>query len=96
MEWIGYLAAALTTVSFLPQVVHTIRMRDTRAISLGMYILFVMGTALWLAYGVVLRSIPMILANTITVLFSGIVLVLKVKDGNAKAAISVTSPKHQP
>jgi len=82
MEWIGYLAATLTTLSFVPQVVHTIRARDTRAISLGMYILLVIGTTLWFVYGVILRSFPMILANAITVILSSVVLGLKLAAGS--------------
>ncbi|MEL0638822.1 dihydroorotate dehydrogenase (quinone) [Marinomonas sp. TI.3.20] len=79
-EILGYIAASLTTVSFLPQVIHTIKLRDTSSISLGMYSLFLVGTMCWLSYGVVLNSYPMIIANTLTVLLSFIIFVMKVCD----------------
>ena len=80
-EWLGYVAAALTSASFIPQAVMTIRSRDTRAISRGMYILFTVGTALWLAYGIALDSWPMILANVVTFALAATILVLKLRYG---------------
>lgn len=50
-ETIGYIAATLTTASFVPQAWHTFRTKDVRGISLGMYSVFTVGIALWLAYG---------------------------------------------
>lgn len=80
MEYIGYIAAILTTVSFLPQVIHTIRVKDTKSISLSMYSLFFVGTICWLAYGFVLDSIPMIAANGITVTLTGVIFAIKLKN----------------
>ncbi|HEY6123228.1 MAG TPA: SemiSWEET transporter [Steroidobacteraceae bacterium] len=80
-EWIGYTAAALTTASFIPQAVMTIRSRDTRGISRGMYIIFTIGVALWLAYGVYIDSLPMILANTVTLALAATILALKLRYG---------------
>jgi MtN3 and saliva related transmembrane protein len=81
MEWVGYLAAAMTTLSFVPQAVKTIRTRDTRSISLGMYVVFTAGIAMWLVYGIALNSMPMILANIVTFLLSATILGLKLKHG---------------
>lgn len=81
MEWAGYLAAAMTTLAFVPQAVKTIRTRDTRSISLGMYIVFTAGIAMWLVYGIALNSMPMILANIVTFLLSATILGLKLKHG---------------
>ena len=81
MEWIGYLAAGLTTVAFVPQAVKTIRTRDTRGISLWMYGIFTLGVACWLVYGIALRSWPMIAANTITFALSAMILSLKLRHG---------------
>ncbi|MGF1546669.1 MAG: SemiSWEET transporter [Thiotrichales bacterium] len=78
---LGMAAAVLTTVSFLPQVLHTLRTRDTRAISLSMYLLFTLGVFLWLLYGVVLALWPVIIANGITVVLAGMVLLLKLRHG---------------
>ena len=73
-DFTGYLAAILTTVSFVPQVIQTLRTRDTRSISLGMYVLFSAGVALWLVYGWVIGSWPVILANAVTLVLASTVL----------------------
>ncbi len=80
-EWIGGIAAALTTCSFIPQVWRVWKTRHTKDISLGMYALFTAGVALWLVYGVLLGSWPIILANSITVLLAGTVLLMKLRFG---------------
>ncbi len=77
----GTLAAALTTGSFLPQVWHTIKTRDTRAISLSMYLLFTLGVAGWLFYGFLLASWPMVISNIVCLSLALIVLGLKVRMG---------------
>lgn len=81
MEWAGYLAAVMTTLAFVPQAIKTIRTRDTRSISLGMYVVFTAGIAMWLVYGIALDSMPMILANIVTFLLSATILGLKLKHG---------------
>ncbi len=81
MEWAGYMAAAMTTLAFVPQAVKTIRTRDTRSISLGMYVVFTAGIAMWLVYGIALDSMPMILSNIVTFLLSATILGLKLKHG---------------
>lgn len=81
MEWAGYLAAAMTTLAFVPQALKTIRTRDTRSISLGMYVVFTIGIAFWLVYGIALESTPMILSNIVTFLLSATILGLKLKHG---------------
>ncbi len=80
-ELFGYLAALLTTSSFLPQAVKTIRTRNTSGISLAMYVIFTIGVALWLVYGIVLNSWPMIAANTVTFGLAATILALKVRYG---------------
>ncbi len=79
LELLGYTAAVLTTAAFFPQALKTLRTRDTRGISLSMYICFVLGILFWFAYGVALGSWPMIIANAITFLLSGAILVLKLR-----------------
>ena len=81
LHWIGFIAALLTTASFIPQAVMTIRTRDTRGVSLGMYIIFTTGVAFWLAYGIAIDSLPMILANTVTLGLAGTILALKLRYG---------------
>lgn len=80
-ECVGYVAAVLTTVSFIPQAVKTIRSKDTHGISLGMYVMFTVGVAFWLAYGIVLMSWPMILSNVVTLALSATILVMKLRYG---------------
>jgi MtN3 and saliva related transmembrane protein len=77
-ELFGYFAATATTVSFIPQAIKVIRTRDTQSISLWMYILFSFGVMLWLMYGILLRALPIILANAVTLFFSAIILFYKV------------------
>jgi MtN3 and saliva related transmembrane protein len=74
---IGYVAAALTTASFIPQAWLTFRSRDVSGISLGMYSLFTLGIALWLGYGLMLGAWPIVIANTITFLLAATILVMK-------------------
>ncbi len=81
VEWIGYTAAILTSISFIPQAVMTIRTRNTRGISRGMYLMFTVGVALWLAYGIALGSWPMILANVVTLVLAATILVFKLRFG---------------
>ena len=79
VDLIGYLAAILTTVAFVPQALTSWRTRDLSGVSLPMYSIFTAGVAMWLAYGVMLASWPIIVANAVTLALSGAVLVLKVK-----------------
>lgn len=80
-EWMGYVGATLTTLSFLPQAIKTIRSRDTHGISLGMYAVFTVGVAFWLGYGIVLMSWPMIVANIVTFALSTTILAMKLRHG---------------
>lgn len=77
-DLLGYAAAALTTCSFVPQAVLTLRTRDVSGISLGMYAAFTLGVALWLVYGIVLRAWPIVIANTLTVALAATILVTKI------------------
>jgi len=76
---IGNIAALLTTISFLPQAVKTIKTKDTASLSFPMYLLFVTGVTLWLIYGVLNNQMPIILGNAITLLLAGIILGFMIK-----------------
>lgn len=78
--WIGYPAAVLTTVAFVPQAWKSWRTRDLSGISLPMYALFTTGVALWLVYGIVIDSMPVILANAVTFVLASAVLWLKLTE----------------
>lgn len=83
-DLIGYAAAFLTTVSFVPQVWLTLRTRDVSGVSLGMYSLFTLGIALWLIYGLIQRSWPLVGANAITLLLALTVLVMRLRYGGRR------------
>jgi Uncharacterized conserved protein len=80
-HWLGFVAATLTTAAFVPQALKTLRSRDTRGISLGMYVIFTVGLCFWLAYGIVLGSWPMILSNIVTLVLAALILALKIRHG---------------
>jgi MtN3 and saliva related transmembrane protein len=74
---IGMAAGTLTTLSFLPQVVKTWRSHSAKDISLGMFLLFSLGVLLWLIYGVMIQSAPVVIANSITLILSLSILLMK-------------------
>lgn len=76
---IGMLAAVGTTISFLPQAIKIIKTKDTKSISLSMYILFISGVFLWLIYGILKPDFPVMVANGITLILAGIILYFKLK-----------------
>ena len=78
-EIIGYIAAVLTTSAFVPQAWHTFRTRDVRGISLGMYSVFTIGVACWLAYGVLMSAWPIVIANCITLALAATILTMKLR-----------------
>jgi MtN3 and saliva related transmembrane protein len=74
---LGYPAAFLTTVAFVPQAWQSWRTRDLSGISLPMYALFTLGVALWLGYGLAIGSVPVVAANAVTLMLASVVLWLK-------------------
>jgi MtN3 and saliva related transmembrane protein len=79
VDAVGYFAASCTTLAFLPQAVKVLRDKDTRSLSLGMYILFTVGVGLWLAYGILKDDYVITLANAITIILSLAILVTKIR-----------------
>jgi len=79
VEIIGYCAAFLTTIAFLPQAIQSWRTRDLSGISVGMYSLFTAGVGLWLIYGLIIEKWPLILANALTFALALSILVLKLR-----------------
>ena len=77
---LGYAAATLTTVSFIPQAMKTLGTGDTRGISLSMYTFFTSGIALWLVYGLLNQNGPLIVSNAVTVVLAGLILQRKWED----------------
>ena len=77
-EIISYLAATLTTASFVPQAILTIKTKDTESLSLGMYSTFTLGVLCWLIYGIHLGDKAIIAANAITLLLASSILFFKI------------------
>lgn len=78
-EIIGFFAAILTTISFVPQVIKIYKSKETKSISLTMYVVFSLGILMWLIYGIHLKSMPMIIANAITLILTIYILFMKMK-----------------
>ena len=78
-DLIGFVAAALTTASFVPQAIHTFRTKDVSGISLGMYGAFTAGVALWLLYGWLLDAWPIVIANLVTLTLAASILWMKLR-----------------
>ncbi|MEJ1968098.1 MAG: SemiSWEET transporter [Rhizomicrobium sp.] len=78
---VGLAAAFCTTAAFLPQVIQTWRTRSTKDLSLPMFSLYTTGIALWLAYGLFLRDVPLIASNGVTLVLSGTLLYFKLRHG---------------
>lgn len=80
-DLVGYLAAALTALSFVPQAIKVIRTRETKDLSLSMYLASTLGLCMWLAYGIMIGSVPVMISNSITVLLASVILVMKIRLG---------------
>lgn len=76
-DMIGSIAGILTTGAFIPQVVKVIKTKDTKALSLGMYMMQVIGVLLWLIHGFVISDMALIMANGVTLCLSFVILVYK-------------------
>jgi MtN3 and saliva related transmembrane protein len=79
--FVSAMAAVLTTVAFVPQAIHIIRFKETRAISLQMYVVFASGVALWLVFGVMIWNWPIIAANAITLALALTIIRMKLRYG---------------
>ncbi len=81
VEYIGFAAALLTTSAFLPQAYKVWLTRETGDLSLSMFLLFTLGVGLWLVYGLLHQSAPIVLANAVTFLLALYILVMKIRLG---------------
>ena len=82
IQLIGLAAGMLTTIAFLPQVIKTWKSRSAKDLSLGMFSLFCVGVALWLAYGILVWDIPVIAANMMTLMLASTLLFFKLRFKN--------------
>jgi len=79
VEVLGLVAGALTTISFLPQLVKIIKNKSARDVSLLMFLIFTIGISLWLVYGILTLTLAIIIANSVTLVLALSILILKVK-----------------
>lgn len=77
IDILGLAAGSLTTTAFLPQVIKTWKTRSAKDLSLGMFSLFCLGVLLWFIYGIIVRDIPVIAANLLTLMLASTLLVFK-------------------
>lgn len=77
-DWIGIVAGTLTTIAFVPQVLRVWRTRTARDLSLATFAIFMTGVALWLVYGVMIASVPIVLANAVTLVLAGSIVLMKI------------------
>ncbi len=76
-EILGFVAGSLTTFAFLPQLIKTFKSKSAKDISLGMFISFCFGVLFWLTYGILIKTLPLIIFNGITLIFALIILIFK-------------------
>ena len=81
IHYLGYLAGILTVTSFIPQVTRTWKTKNTRDLSLGMFVLLMTASSLWIIYGILIKEWPVILTNTGMVLLTGAIGVAKLRFG---------------
>ena len=79
VQILGLIAGSLTTISFLPQVIKTWRERSAKGLSLGMFLIFCTGVFLWFIYGVIIKDIPVIMANLVTLMLASTLLFFKLR-----------------
>ncbi|MBI1834192.1 MAG: SemiSWEET transporter [Burkholderiales bacterium] len=77
LDFIGYLAAFLTTSAFIPQAWLTWKRKRAEGVSLGMYVIMISGVVCWLTYGILLGALPIIFANIITLVLAVFILSMK-------------------
>lgn len=77
IEMLGLVAGTLTTIAFIPQVLKTYRTRSAKDLSLGMFLIFFTGTVCWLLYGILIGDLPVIAANTVTMMLASVLLFFK-------------------
>ena len=95
-DLVGSIAATCTTVAFFPQVLHLWRTRDARAISLPMYLIFTTGVVFWLAYGLMITSWPIIIANIVTLAMTLSVIGMKLRFKNPDSSATESTESSGP
>ena len=79
IDILGYVSATFTTIAFLPQIIKTIRIKSAKDVSMGMFVFFTTGVFLWIIYGVLTNTMPVLIANSVIFCLSLIQIILKIK-----------------
>ena len=79
IEILGYISATLTTIAFLPQIIKTIQTKSAKDVSMGMFVLFTIGVFLWIIYGILTKTYPVLIANAVIFCLALIQIILKIK-----------------
>jgi len=79
IDVLGYISATLTTIAFLPQIIKTVQTKSAKDVSMGMFVLFTIGVFLWIIYGILTRSYPVLIANAVIFCLALAQILLKIK-----------------
>jgi MtN3 and saliva related transmembrane protein len=79
IEILGYISATLTTIAFLPQIIKTIQIKSAKDVSMGMFVLFTIGVFLWIIYGILTKTYPVLIANAVIFCLALAQILLKLK-----------------
>ena len=80
IDVLGYISATLTTIAFLPQIIKTVQTKSAKDVSMGMFVLFTIGVFLWIIYGILTRSYPVLIANAVIFCLALAQILLKIKN----------------
>ncbi|MBQ3943148.1 MAG: SemiSWEET family sugar transporter [Elusimicrobia bacterium] len=85
IDILGYISATLTTIAFLPQIIKTVQTKSAKDVSMGMFVLFTIGVFLWIIYGILTKTYPVLIANAVIFCLALAQIILKIKyDRNTK------------
>jgi MtN3 and saliva related transmembrane protein len=76
---LGYISATLTTIAFLPQIIKTVQTKSAKDVSMGMFVLFTIGVFLWIIYGILTKTYPVLIANAVIFCLALAQIILKIK-----------------
>lgn len=79
IDVLGYISATLTTIAFLPQIIKTVQTKSAKDVSMGMFVLFTIGVFLWIIYGILTRTYPVLIANAVIFCLALSQIILKIK-----------------
>ena len=84
IDFLGYIAATITTIAFLPQIIKTVQTKSAKDVSMGMFVLFTTGVFLWIVYGILTRTYPVLIANAVIFCLALTQIILKIKYDKAE------------